>query len=266
MAPCRSGVHHSRSDAFENDSDRVIGKLRDGRVPWLAARPSLYVPRGFPGGLISVGTSRATDVTRDIESEFHELFAATGIACEYGAIRTFYSLSRGTIILSDWRDRGTVDFYRDWIHALLRATRHTSHIGRELATGDGSQMHAFEDMVAEMGSALICSSLGIEPALRHPDHVDAWIALLRTDCCAYSRATAAAEEAAKYLFALRDAQAAAFDRLEAAEAEAAREEAALAAAARRRKRQLERERWASGLATGWMPGESLLAARHGDLP
>ncbi len=220
--------------------------------------------RGLPDHLSS-GPAPCAD--RDIEEEFHELIAATGMDYELGGVRTFYLASRDIFILSDWRSAARKhDFHRDWLHELIRATGHPSRLNRDVPDVCGHSGHGFEDLVAELGCAFVCAVLGIEPALSHPDYVDAWIEILRGDDLAFARAASAATTALDYLLALRDAQTAAFDRLEAEYAEAERALAARDAQVRLCGRRQERERWAFGSATGSRPGESLLAARQGGIP
>jgi len=266
MAASSTSVDRSRSVyAFQEITDSVIRKLEDGGPPWLRPRQRPGSLSGFPPSLIVRRTVSTVTVGRDFETGFHDLFAATGLGFGHGAIRTFYSPSRDTIILSDWRCHPDVaDFYREWIHELVHATGHRSRLGRDLPPACGSRIDAFEDLIAEIGSAQVCAALGIAPALRHPEAIAAWIALLRADCHAWRRAVRFAKQSANYLFALRDAQAAAFDRLDADEA-AVRARARLEDQAGRSRRRLERERWAFGSATGSRPGERLPATRSGDL-
>jgi antirestriction protein ArdC len=220
--------------------------------------------RGLPDHL---SIDPAPNADRDIEEEFHELIAATGMDYELGGVRTFYMASRDIFILSDWRSAvHEHDFDRDWLHALIRATGHSSRLNRDLPDVFGHNGHGFEDLVAELGCAFVCAVLGIEPTFRHPDHIAAWIEILRGDDLAFARAASAATTALDYLLSVRDAQAAAIDRLEAEDAEAERALAARDAQVRQCGRRQERERWAFGSATGSRPGESLLAARHGGIP
>ncbi len=231
---------------------RILAQLERGKIPWLK--------RDSP----DVAEARRRD-EGDVEGLFLDLFAATGVGFRLGAIRTFYSPDDDMIALSDWRCRDPADHVRDWIHELIHATGHRSRLNRRLPPVFGSNGHGAEDLIAEMATASACVSLGIAPSLRHPDSVERWIDLLRADDGIFGQAEQAAGAATAYLFARRDAQAAAFDRIEAEQAAAERDETALAAASRRRKRREERERWASGLGTGLEPRESLLAARHGDV-
>ncbi|WP_426265099.1 zincin-like metallopeptidase domain-containing protein [Sphingomonas sp. PWP1-2] len=267
-------------DPFDRINDQVLALMERGQVPWATPWRLVVTPGhgscnedgsgiklchydpSLPARLVAATNPTAP---RDVDAEFHELFAATGINFRLGAIRTFYSLSEDMIALSDWRISDPTEFLRDWIHELLHAVGHSSRLDRKLPRGFGSNAHGMEDLIAEIGAALVCASLGIEPSLRHPACLDTWIELLRSDNEIFEHAVRSADAAAGYLFARRDAQAAAFDRLEAEEAAAEREEAARKAAVRRRKWRCERERWAFGSVTGSRPGESLLAAHPGDL-
>ncbi|CAN5560305.1 hypothetical protein BH10PSE14_BH10PSE14_44370 [soil metagenome] len=266
-------------DPFDRINDQVLALMERAEVPW--ATPWRLVVTPGDGGHSEDGSGinlyrsgscfpaplvNATIPTspRDIDAEFHELFAATGMDFRLGAVRTFYDLTDDMIALSDWRSSDPAVFRRDWIHELVHSTGHPSRLGRDLPLVFGLNAHGVEDLIAEIGTAFVCASLGIEPSLRHPDSIDTWAGLLRSDSRIFIQAVRSAETAAGYLFARRDAQAAAFDRLEAEEAAAEREEAERAASARRCKWRQERERWASGLMTGLGPRESLPAARHGD--
>ena len=215
----------------------------DGSPIGLLGRFSVFNVTQCDGLPAHLSTGPAPRADRDIEDEFHELIAATGMDYELGGVRTFYVASRDIFILSDWRTAvHKYDFHRDWLRELIRATGHPSRLDRDLPSVFGHNGHGFEDLVAELGCAFVCAAIGIEPALRHPDCLEAWIEMLRRDDLAFARAASAATTALDYLLALRDVQAAAFDRLEAEEAEAERELAARDAQARQCRRRQERER------------------------
>jgi antirestriction protein ArdC len=246
------GLSHEPGDIYRE----TLEQLEHGDVPW-------HRPRWLEA---AVGARRvaAAPGPQDADEAFDELFAATGMDSCFGAMRTFYSVFTDMIHLADWRDCDPAEFRCDWIHELVHATGHPSRLGRDLPLVFGSNAHGVEDLIAEMGASIVCASLGIEPRLRHSGSIALWAGLLRSDPWIFEEAVRSAVEAADYLFACRDAQAAAFALIEAEEARVEQEEAARAATARRWQRQQERERWASGLVTGLRPRESLPAARHGD--
>ncbi|RUV08777.1 zincin-like metallopeptidase domain-containing protein, partial [Mesorhizobium sp. M1A.F.Ca.IN.022.04.1.1] len=70
---------------------------------------------------------------------------------------------------------------------------------RDLSGSFGSNTYAREELVAEIASAFICSSLGIEPTVRHADYIGSWLTVLREDNRAIFRAASHASKAADFL-------------------------------------------------------------------
>jgi antirestriction protein ArdC len=84
-------------------------------------------------------------------------------------------------------------------------------LGRKLTNGFGSKDYAREELIAEMGSAFLCASLGIQPTVRHADYIGSWLEVLREDNRAIFQAASAATKAADWILArhqqhLADAQ------------------------------------------------------------
>ncbi len=96
----------------------------------------------------------------------------------------------------------------DWRSARplgLASTGHASRVGRDLTNAFGTKGYAFEELVAEMGSAFLCAALGIVPTVRHADYLGSWLEVLREDNRAIFRAASQASKAADYLLAYRNA-------------------------------------------------------------
>jgi antirestriction protein ArdC len=85
------------------------------------------------------------------------------------------------------------------MHELTHATGHASRLDRKLITSFGTRDYAREELVAEMGSAFLCASLGILPTVRHADYLASWLEVLRGDNRAIFRAASAASKAADWL-------------------------------------------------------------------
>lgn len=101
------------------------------------------------------------------------------------------------------RDRSDLHriYYRTALHELTHWTGHRSRLARDLTNSFGTHGYAREELVAEMGSAFLCASLGIVPTVRHADYLGNWLAVLREDSRAIFRAASAASRAAEYLLA-----------------------------------------------------------------
>ncbi len=73
-------------------------------------------------------------------------------------------------------------FSATMLHELVHWTGHRSRLGR-LFGSFGDERYAFEELVAELGSAMLCSSLGVEDARaednQHVAYLSDWAAMLR---------------------------------------------------------------------------------------
>jgi antirestriction protein ArdC len=69
----------------------------------------------------------------------------------------------------------------------------------------GDDAYAAEELVAELGSAFLCSALGITPEVRedHAQYLDHWLKVLKTDKRAVFTAAAHAQRAVDYLHDLQ---------------------------------------------------------------
>ena len=105
------------------------------------------------------------------------------------------------------RSPQTFDTYADYgaiaAHELTHWTGHSSRLNRDLANRFGSDAYAAEELVAELGSALIGADLELPVTHldNHASYIDHWLRILRADERALMTAAARAEEAASYLLA-----------------------------------------------------------------
>jgi len=86
-------------------------------------------------------------------------------------------------------------------HELVHWTGHKSRLDRLEACRRGDATYAREELVAELGAAMLCGSLGISPEPRadHARYLSGWIKLLADEPKAIFKAAAAASKAAAYL-------------------------------------------------------------------
>jgi len=99
--------------------------------------------------------------------------------------------------LASFTDREA--FYATELHELAHWTGHPSRLARDMSGGFGSPDYAREELVAEMGSAFLCASLGIAGRLQHAEYVGHWLAILRGDKKAVFRAASQARQACEFL-------------------------------------------------------------------
>lgn len=96
-------------------------------------------------------------------------------------------------------------YYATLLHELVHYSGHESRCNRD--QGQGRATYAFEELVAELGSAFLCAELGLSPAVRedHAAYIAEWLKCLKEDSRAIFRAASLATKAVDYLNALQPA-------------------------------------------------------------
>jgi antirestriction protein ArdC len=124
----------------------------------------------------------------------------SGADIQYGGSRAFYSPSQDRIQLPNRSDfANAADFSRVALHELTHWSGHTNRCNRVLASRAHFEAYAFEELVAEMGSAFLTDHCGLPGALRHASYIESWLHALRNDKRLIFTAASQAQKAADYL-------------------------------------------------------------------
>jgi antirestriction protein ArdC len=96
------------------------------------------------------------------------------------------------------------EYYSTLFHELTHSTGHPSRIGREgieILNTFGSESYSKEELVAEMGAAMLCGVTGIAPATLQNSaaYLKTWIERLKSDSRLLVTAASAAQKAADYI-------------------------------------------------------------------
>lgn len=137
---------------------------------------------------------------REIVPVAESVIAASGIDFRVGGNRAFYVPALDYVqVPPQPAFFAQVDYYRTCLHELVHATGHRARLDRKLAAKFGTDGYAREELIAEIGSAFLCATLGIVPTVRHADYIGGWLDVLRADNRAIFRAASAATKAADWL-------------------------------------------------------------------
>ena len=130
------------------------------------------------------------------------ILSASGITILHGGARACYRPNTDIITMPD-RDRfgSAADYYATALHELTHATQHVSRCDRpRYETEVKKGAYAFEELVAELGSAFCMSALGLHGEIAdHANYLDHWLSVLKEDKSAIFRAAAQAEIAYQWL-------------------------------------------------------------------
>jgi antirestriction protein ArdC len=96
------------------------------------------------------------------------------------------------------------EFYSTLFHELTHSTGHASRVGRdgiERLEAFGSDSYSREELVAEMGAAMLCGVTGIAPATLQNSaaYLKSWIDRLKSDSRLLVSAASAAQKASDYI-------------------------------------------------------------------
>jgi antirestriction protein ArdC len=100
--------------------------------------------------------------------------------------------------------RSQAEYYSTLFHELTHSTGHAKRLGREdidKIQPVGSEDYSKEELVAEMGSAMLCGVAGIEQATigNSAAYLRGWIKRLKADSRLIISSARAAQEAADYI-------------------------------------------------------------------
>jgi antirestriction protein ArdC len=120
---------------------------------------------------------------------------------QFGENVACYHPGTDTIRMPVYEDfSNAIAYYSTYIHEIVHWSGHPSRCARPFVAQFGSQAYAFEELIAELGAAMVCNELGINSELEHhAAYLDSWLSILKGDKKAFFQAAQKASVAANYL-------------------------------------------------------------------
>lgn len=164
---------------------------------------------GLPSMFYEKPAPRDDGHTVEMIAEAEEFFAGTGAHFRHGGNRAFYTTAGDFIQLPPVQAfRDAESYTATKAHELVHWTGHKDRMAREFGKRFGDKAYAFEELVAELGSAFLCAGLGVTPEPRedHAAYLASWLKVLKEDKRAIFSAAAHAQRAADFLQGLQGSQ------------------------------------------------------------
>lgn len=133
--------------------------------------------------------------------EAEAFVAAQKADVNFSGDRAFYAPVSDRIQLPAYQLFSSAEaYYATLLHELTHWTGHDSRLARDLKNSFGTPAYAFEELVAEIGAAIVCGHLNLAPQLEnHASYLKSWQTLLSGDKQAFFRAASLAQDAADLL-------------------------------------------------------------------
>lgn len=133
-----------------------------------------------------------------------EVLTRNHAVIRHGGDRAFYNPGIDLIQLPEpWRFPSAEAYYATALHELTHWSGHPSRCNRPLQGRQHIEAYAFEELVAEMGSAFLCAHCGLQGNLQHASYVEHWLTALRSDRRLIFAAASLAQKACDWLLAFR---------------------------------------------------------------
>jgi len=196
-------ITKTEEDGNGEDVEREIPFLKGYtvfNVEQIEGLPEIYYAKPEP---------KMTGPERIAHSE--QFFANTGADIRYRGTRAFYAIEPNYIAMPPIEAFTDAEsFYATLAHETTHWTRHASRLERDFGRKTwGDEGYAREELVAELGSAFLCSDLELMPEVRddHASYIASWLEVLKNDKRAIFQAASYAQRAVDYLHGLQEPKA-----------------------------------------------------------
>ena len=135
------------------------------------------------------------------------LIKASGANIRFAEDRAYYAPSTDQIVMpqrcqfkASEHSTETEAYYSTLLHELVHWTGHKDRLNRQTSCF-GSESYAFEELVAELGSAFLCAELGVSLTAKPENaaYCEHWLKILKQDKSALARAASDASKAIAFL-------------------------------------------------------------------
>jgi antirestriction protein ArdC len=165
---------------------------------------------GFDEAKITKSAQSVEDLTEDQRIAAAEsFFAATGSIIRHGGNRAFYTTGGDYVQMPEFGQfTDPLAYYAVLGHEHVHWTGNKSRLDRQFGSRFGDQAYAFEELVAELGAAYLCATLGLanEPREDHASYIASWLTTLKGDKKAIFTAASKAQAAVDYLQSLQGSE------------------------------------------------------------
>ena len=138
------------------------------------------------------------------DPELDTAFARYPVPYTEGGSSAFYRQSEDRIQMPAFAEFVSGNaFYATLAHEAIHSSGHPDRLDRDSLRkyGESKEIRAFEELIAEIGAAMLCAQLGMEPTERedHAAYIADWLKALRNDKRAIFRAATAAQAASELI-------------------------------------------------------------------
>lgn len=149
--------------------------------------------------------------TEEVTNNFKDLIIDnfiedTGANISYGGDKACFIPSLDVINMPELKQfNNSANFYSTLFHELTHWTGSAKRLKRDMGGSFGSESYAFEELIAELGSAFLCSYFGVDiETCQHPEYLNSWLKALKEKPSLLWKASSQSQAAFDYLIELSE--------------------------------------------------------------
>lgn len=193
-------IHHKVPGLFSGESNDLAGFRayhvfnQDEINNFNPDHPDLFAEH-------QVGIGVDEHIETLVERSRADITYAGDRACYISSEDRIYMPPRSSFIATP-HTSATEGFYATLVHELVHWTKRLGRSPRLSAFDDQKMAYAFEELIAELGAAMVCTRFGqkVEPRPDHAAYLSSWLAVLENDFRYFYRALFQAQEAVHWLY------------------------------------------------------------------
>ena len=183
-----------REEAADNSTDETTNR----RIPM--ARDYWVFNAEQVEGYTKAEEPKQTREERIVSAD--AFFRAVGIEVKPGGNRAYYDQEADSVYMPAFEAfKEPLFYYSVLSHEATHYSGAKHRLDRDLSGRFGSESYAMEELIAELGAALLCAELGLptDPRKDHAPYISSWLKVLKNDKRAIFTAAAKAQEAVDWM-------------------------------------------------------------------
>lgn len=147
------------------------------------------------------GDADGTAITNADATILNDAASRIGVQVKFGSDSASYNRSLDLIKLPNAAQFiDSASFFAVFAHELVHSTGHNSRLARTFGSAFGDADYAKEELVAELGAAMLCAKYGVDSNIEgHASYLEGWLSALKSDKRFIFKASSCASKAVALL-------------------------------------------------------------------
>ena len=190
---------------FIEEKDKETGEKTGKRIPFLKYSKVFNFEQTEN---IDESKLKAPEVVVNEDTDVLQFVENAGISVTHGGNKACFIPALNRVQMPNQKQfKEMAEYESTLLHEATHATGHKSRLDRDLNNRFGSNAYAFEELVAEIGSAYLCAMMNVQNnELQHTAYIQNWLEVLKNDKRAIFKASTLSKKAVEFLLSAQESE------------------------------------------------------------